>query len=98
MRTKTSILVIVSLCCVASAFGADAPDFSTFYSLYKNYASQNDITITGDLTSTRLLSGPGANTTIIDGGGFAFNGDRQNGFTIQSGYTISLSNVLLLLE
>lgn len=92
MRAKTSILVIVSLCCVTSAFGADAPDFSTFYSLYKNYASQNDITITGDLTSTRLLSGSGANTTIIDGGGFAFNGDRQNGFTIQSGYTISLSN------
>lgn len=92
MCTRTSIFIIVCLRCSTQAFSADAPDFSTFYNLYKTAAAENNITVTGDLTSTRLLSTAGAETTVIDGGSFAFNGDRQNGFTVSSGYNLSLSN------
>lgn len=92
MRKHISFFIIICLCCSTKAFSADAPDFTTFYNLYKTAGTENDITITENLTSNRLLSTAGAETTIIDGGGFAFNGDMQNGFTVSSGYNFSLSN------
>lgn len=92
MYLKTSVLTIVGICMTISAFAADAPDFNTFYSLYKTPSEQNDITVTGDLTALRLLSVAGGSTTIINGGGFDFNGSGLNGFTVSDGYTFSLEN------
>ena len=91
MKRKTSLIVILGIMAVP-AYAADAPDFDTFYSLYKTAATQNDITITSDITATRLVTAPGAQTTIIDGGGFDFNGGGFNGFTVSSGYNFTLIN------
>lgn len=92
MRYKTSIFVIICVCCTCAAFADDASDFSAFYSLYKTATGQNDINITNDLIATRLLSVPGAEKTIINGGNFGFNGDAFNGFTVSHDYIFSISN------
>lgn len=92
MRYKTSIFVIICVCCTCAAFADDASDFSVFYSLYKTATGQNDINITNDLIATRLLSVPGAEKTIINGGNFGFNGDAFNGFTVSHDYIFSISN------
>ena len=92
MRKQTSLIAVLCVCWATSAFATDAPDFNTFYSLYKTATSQNDITVTNDLVATRLLSVPGAETTVINGGGFAFNGGAFDGFTISRDYTFSISN------
>ena len=92
MRYKTSIFVIICVCCTCAAFADDASDFSTFYNLYKTATGQNDINITNDLIATRLLSVPGAEKTIINGGNFGFNGDAFNGFTVSHDYIFSISN------
>ena len=92
MHFRTSMLVIICICCTTSAFAADAPDFNTFYSLYKTAASQNDITVGADLTATRILTVAGGETTLINGGGYAFNGGGLNGFVISRDYTFNLSN------
>ena len=68
MRKQTSLIAVLCVCWATSAFATDAPDFNTFYSLYKTATSQNDITVTNDLVATRLLSVPGAETTVINGG------------------------------
>lgn len=92
MHFRTSMLAIICICCTTSAFAADAPDFDTFYSLYKTAASQNDITVGADLTATRILTVAGAETTLINGGGYAFNGGGLNGFVVSRYYTFNLSN------
>ena len=92
MRYKTSIFVIICVCCTCAAFADDASDFSVFYSLYKTATGQNDINITNDLIATRLLSVPGAEKTIINGGNFGFNGAAFNGFTVSHDYIFSISN------
>lgn len=92
MRYKTSIFVIICVCCTCAAFADDASDFSVFYNLYKTATGQNDINITNDLIATRLLSVPGAEKTIINGGNFGFNGDAFNGFTVSHDYIFSISN------
>ena len=92
MRPRTSILTIILLYAVSPVFAADAPDFNTFYTLYKMAMAQNDITITADMVSTRLISVPGAAQTVINGGGFGFDGGAQNGFTVSSGYTFNIEN------
>lgn len=92
MRYKTSIFVIICVCCTCAAFADDASDFSVFYNLYKTATGQNDINITNDLIATRLLSVPGAEKTVINGGNFGFNGDAFNGFTVSHDYIFSISN------
>ena len=93
MRIKNPTLIVIATCWSIPTLAADAPDFNTFYSLYKTADTQNDITITGDITATRLISVPGAENTIINGGGFNFNGGRFSGFTISSGYNFTVNNV-----
>lgn len=73
-------------------YAIDVGDFDSFYSAYKTYASENNINITSDLTATRLLSAAGAENTIINGGGYNFNGANYNGFTVSSGYTINVTD------
>ena len=92
MNSKISFFILLNLGLCGNAFGAVAPDFTTFYDLYKTATAQNDITITSDITATRLLSVPGAQSTIIDGAGFDFNGAGRDGFTVSNGYNFSLSN------
>lgn len=75
-----------------SAYAIDVSDFSSFYNAYKNAATENDIVITADMTATRLLSAAGAQGTIINGGGYNFNGENYNGFTVSNGYSMSLTN------
>ncbi len=86
-------LSIIAICWAIPAIGADAPDFNTFYNLYKTAGATNDITITSDITSTRLISVPGANTTTINGGGFDFAGSGFGGFIVSNGYDFSVSDV-----
>lgn len=86
-------LSIIAICWAIPAIGADAPDFNTFYNLYKTAGATNDITITSDITSTRLISVPGANTTTINGGGFDFAGGGFGGFIVSNGYDFSVSDV-----
>lgn len=92
MQNKLYLLTAFGACLSGPAIAADASDFSTFYGLYKTAGSQNDIDITADITATQLVTAPGATTTNINGGGFAFNGGAFNGFTVLNGYTISLEN------
>lgn len=87
---KISFLLIPF--CSFSAYAIDVNDFDSFYNAYKTYASENNINITADLNATRLLSVSGAENTIINGGGYNFNGESYNGFTISSGYTMTISD------
>ena len=91
MHKKITFMTI-AVCLNAPAMATDVADFGAFYNLYKTATTQNDITITSDITSTRLLSVPGAHTTNIDGGDFGFNGGGFSGFTVSRGYDFSLRN------
>lgn len=91
MRIIKSVSLI-SVCWAMPAMAADAPDFNTFYNLYKALESPNNISITSDILSTRLLNTPGAQSTIIDVGNFDFNGGRYVGFVISNGHNFSLAN------
>ena len=91
MHKKITFMTI-AVCLNAPAMATDVADFGAFYNLYKTATTQNDITITSDITSTRLLSVPGAQTTNIDGGDFGFNGGGFSGFTVSRGYDFSLTN------
>ena len=90
MRMTKTILGL-ACCWTVPAMATDAPDFTTLYNLYKNLATQNDITVTADITSTRLLNTPGAQATVINGGGFNFDGAGYLGFVISNGYNFSLT-------
>lgn len=85
-------LFFVSFIVCSKAYATDVNNFNDFYNAYKNYATENSINMTGDITSTRLISVPGAESTIINGGGFGFDGGAFNGFTVSNGYVMSLTN------
>ncbi len=85
-------LFFVSFIVCSRAYATDVNNFNDFYNAYKNYATENSINMTGDITSTRLISVPGAESTIINGGGFGFDGGAFNGFTVSNGYVMSLTN------
>ena len=87
----TKTILGLACCWTVPAMATDAPDFTTLYNLYKNLATQNDITVTADITSTRLLNTPGAQATVINGGGFNFDGAGYLGFVISNGYNFSLT-------
>lgn len=87
---KTSFCIM--LVCSSPVYATDVNDFSSFYNLYKTATTSNDITITADMIASRLLSVPGAQNTTINGGGYNFNGENYNGFTVSNGYTVSLTN------
>ena len=90
---KIIVSSVIVISCIIPAFATDAPDFNTFYALYKTASQENDITITGDIVSTRLISAPGATTTRINGGQFDFNGNSMIGFILSSGNNLDISNV-----
>ena len=75
-----------------SAYATDVSDFNSFYNAYKTNTAQNDITITADLTASRLVGVAGSAITNINGGGYSFIGDNYNGFTVSSESSISFTN------
>ncbi len=75
-----------------SAYATDVSDFNSFYNAYKTNTAQNDITITADLTASRLVGVAGSVITNINGGGYSFIGDNYNGFTVSSESSIYFTN------
>ena len=91
MRIINSVSVL-AICWAMPAGATNVSNFDDFYTLYKTATAQNDITITSEITATRLISVPGAATTNIDGGGMAFDGAGYSGFTVSNGYNFLLEN------
>lgn len=86
-------LLVYLLSAAAPVVAADIPDYATFYTQYRaNVTPQNNLTVTADITATGNIYLPGSDVTVIDGGGFGFDGNSHVGFLVDSGQTVSFIN------